>query len=65
MGGVITQESRYPGIGVDSGSVITVLGPIPVEDLGITLVHEHTLIDSGVNGPEPKEASRAHLFNRP
>jgi phosphotriesterase-related protein len=61
----MTQESSYPGVGVDSGNVMTVLGPIPVEDLGITLVHEHTLIDSGVNGPEPKEASRAHLFNRP
>jgi phosphotriesterase-related protein len=44
---------------------MTVTGPIPVEDLGITLVHEHILIDSGVNGPEPKEVSRAHLFNRP
>jgi phosphotriesterase-related protein len=61
----MTQESSSPGIGVDSGNVMTVLGPIPVEDLGVTLVHEHTLIDSGVNGPEPQEASRAHLFHRP
>ena len=27
-------EPRYPGIGVESGQVMTVLGPIPVENLG-------------------------------
>ena len=61
----MAQETGFSGIGVDSGNVMTVLGPVPVEDLGITLIHEHTLIDSGVNGPEPKEVSRAQLFNRP
>jgi phosphotriesterase-related protein len=61
----MAQGSAYPGVGVDSGSVMTVTGPIPVEELGVTLIHEHTLIDSGVNGPEPREVSRAHLFNRP
>lgn len=55
----------YPDVGVDSGKVMTVLGPMPVAEMGVTLVHEHTLIDSGVNGPEPAEASRAHLFHRP
>lgn len=59
------MESAHPGIGVDSGLVMTVLGPIPVEDLGVTHVHEHTLIDAGVNGPEPAEASKKHLFHRP
>ena len=59
------MKSAHPGIGVESGSVMTVLGPIPVEELGITHVHEHTLIDAGVNGPEPEEASRKHLFHRP
>lgn len=52
-------------IGVASGRVMTVLGPLPVEDLGITLVHEHTLVDGGINGPEPAEASKKHLFHRP
>jgi phosphotriesterase-related protein len=61
----MTKDSGYADVGVDSGQAMTVLGPIPVEDLGITLVHEHTLIDSGVNGPEPAEASRADLFHRP
>jgi phosphotriesterase-related protein len=61
----MTEDRTTSGVGVDSGNVMTVLGPVPVEEMGITLVHEHTLIDSGVNGPEPKEVSRAYLFNRP
>jgi phosphotriesterase-related protein len=44
---------------------MTVLGPIPVEDLGVTLTHEHILSDVGCVSPEPEEASRKHLFNRP
>jgi phosphotriesterase-related protein len=53
------------GIGVKSGQVMTVLGPIPVEELGITLTHEHILSDVGCNGPEPPEASRKGLFHKP
>jgi phosphotriesterase-related protein len=44
---------------------MTVLGPIPVEELGITLTHEHILCDFGCNGPEPPEASRKGLFHKP
>jgi phosphotriesterase-related protein len=44
---------------------MTVLGPVPVEDLGVTLTHEHILSDVGCNGPEPQEASRKHLFHHP
>ncbi len=54
-----------PGIGVHSGQVMTVLGPTPVEELGLTLTHEHILSDCGCNGPEPLEASRAALFHKP
>ena len=61
----MAEQPSYPDVGVHSGKVMTVLGPIPVEDLGITHVHEHTLVDSGVNGPEPAETSRAHFFHRP
>ena len=32
-------------IGVETGQVMTVLGPVPVEDMGITLMHEHILLD--------------------
>lgn len=34
-------------IGVRSGMVMTVTGPIPVEEMGITLMHEHILLDGG------------------
>jgi phosphotriesterase-related protein len=33
-------------IGVDSGYVMTVLGPLPVDQMGVTLMHEHILIDA-------------------
>ena len=33
-------------IGVRSGQVMTVLGPIPVEAMGVTLMHEHILLDT-------------------
>ena len=33
-------------VGVRSGQVMTVLGPISVEALGITLMHEHILLDT-------------------
>ena len=33
-------------VGINSGQVMTVLGPVPVEKLGITLMHEHLLGDS-------------------
>jgi len=32
-------------IGVGTGNVMTVLGPAPVPDMGITLMHEHILLD--------------------
>lgn len=33
-------------IGVDSGQVMTVLGPLPVGEMGVTLMHEHILLDA-------------------
>ena len=35
-----------PTIGVHSGLVRTVLGPIPVEAMGVALMHEHILLDA-------------------
>ena len=32
-------------IGVLSGTVMTVGGPIPVHDLGVTMMHEHIVVD--------------------
>ncbi len=40
-----TRNAARKPIGVRSGSAMTVLGPVPVEDLGITLMHEHILLD--------------------
>ena len=39
-----TPKPRHP-IGVNSGAAMTVTGPVPVEDLGVTLMHEHIFLD--------------------
>ncbi|WP_152048690.1 phosphotriesterase family protein [Aureimonas psammosilenae] len=39
------QHHAAPGIGVRSGHVMTVTGPLPVAEMGVTLMHEHILID--------------------
>ncbi len=51
--------------GVHSGQVMTVCGPVPVEELGITLMHEHLLIDASGWWHKPAEASRLHLAYQP
>ncbi len=33
------------GIGVGSGHVMTVDGPVPVDEMGVTLMHEHVFLD--------------------
>lgn len=33
-------------VGVDSAHVMTVLGPLPVAQMGVTLMHEHILLDA-------------------
>lgn len=45
--------------------VMTVLGPIPVHQLGITMTHEHCLVDVAVWFAEPSEASRKRDMDRP
>ena len=35
-----------PRTGVQSGLVRTVLGPIAVEGMGVTLMHEHIVLDT-------------------
>lgn len=39
-------------------TVITVLGPVPAASLGITMMHEHLLIDLTCNWAPPDDASR-------
>lgn len=48
-----------------TASVQTVCGPIPVEQMGITLPHEHLLLDARPSWRPPREASRLHLAHRP
>lgn len=50
---------------VDSGQVMTVLGPIPTEAMGITLPHEHILNDCRCWWNKPAEPERQHLATEP
>jgi phosphotriesterase-related protein len=48
-----------------AGRIQTVLGPIEPEELGITLSHEHIVIDGSSWFIEPPEASEKHLAYQP
>lgn len=61
----MTAEPAFPGIGVHSDQVMTVLGPIPVTELGVTLMHEHIFLDASVWWREPAAGSRRHLAHQP
>lgn len=43
----------------------TVLGPVPVDDLGTTLMHEHVLVDASPWFQEPGEASKRAVAHGP
>src|ERR1700683_494703 len=51
--------------GVHSGNVRTVLGPIPVEAMGVTLMHEHILLDASSWWRRPCCASEIGFAERP
>lgn len=44
---------------------MTVLGPVLAEELGVTLMHEHLLVDATPWFREPEEATRRALARRP
>jgi len=50
---------------VRSGQVMTVRGPIPASELGVTLMHEHLLNDCRCWWNRPKQSSRSHLACEP
>src|ERR1019366_10085393 len=54
-----------PKTGVRSGVVRTVLGPIPVEAMGVTLTHEHLLLDTSSWWKRPCCASEIGIAERP
>jgi phosphotriesterase-related protein len=58
-------EPAYPAIGIYSGKVQTALGPISVEELGITLMHEHIFLDASSWWQEPATATRKHIAYQP
>ena len=43
----------------------TVAGPVPADALGVTMMHEHLLIDTTPMLVEPREASRRTAFHAP
>lgn len=47
------------------GKAQTVLGPISVDELGITLSHEHCLFDGTCDFVEPKEITAKKIANEP
>ena len=54
-----------PRTGVHSGLVRTVLGPIPVEAMGVTLMHEHILLDASSWWRRPCCGSEIAIAERP
>lgn len=52
-------------IGVHSGKVMTVLGPIPVEAMGVTLMHEHIVLDTSSWWRRPCCATDIGFAERP
>lgn len=46
-------------------TIQTVLGAIPAGEMGITLPHEHLLLDARPSWHRPREASRLHLALQP
>ncbi len=53
------------GLPALSGKAQTVLGPIHPDALGITLMHEHLVIDVGCYFEEPSEASERAYIHKP
>ncbi|MDR3517542.1 MAG: hypothetical protein P4M00_17190 [Azospirillaceae bacterium] len=62
---MVTTTSSLPAVGVTSGQVMTVLGPIPVERMGVTLMHEHVLIDASRSWQCPCHASEMAVAQQP
>ena len=52
-------------VGVGSGHVMTVLGPLPVERMGITLPHEHILLDAATSWRRPCCAGHLKIAQQP
>ena len=59
------SETSEANVGVRSGKVMTVLGPIAVDKIGVTLMHEHILLDASSWWKRPCCGSEIALAERP
>ncbi|MEY8712758.1 phosphotriesterase family protein [Mangrovibacter phragmitis] len=65
MKGSIFRHPTPLPVGVNSGSVMTVLGPLPVGEMGVTLMHEHILLDAAGKWVPPCCCSDRHIAEAP
>ena len=49
----------------NEGKVVTVNGPVDPEALGVTLSHEHVLVDLSVYAAEPRSEHQKRVAGRP
>jgi len=61
---IFRHADPFP-LGVSSGFVNTVLGPIPASELGVTLMHEHILLDASGKWVAPCCCSDRHIAEMP
>jgi phosphotriesterase-related protein len=65
MKGSIFRHPTPLPLGVSSGYVMTVLGPLPISEMGVTLMHEHILLDASGKWVPPCCCSDRHLAEMP
>jgi len=58
------ERSRVP-IGVSTGMVMTVEGPRPVAEMGVTLMHEHILLDGSTSWKCPCHPDERAIAEQP
>jgi len=59
-----TERGPAP-IGINSGMVMTVQGPLPVGEMGVTLMHEHILLDGATTWKCPCHPDELAIANQP
>lgn len=63
--GTIFRHPQPMPVGVKSGYVMTVLGPLPLAEMGVTLMHEHILLDAAGKWVPPCCCSDRHIAEAP
>ncbi|ODN70477.1 phosphotriesterase family protein [Methylobrevis pamukkalensis] len=59
------MATENPLIGVASGHVMTVRGPIPVGEMGVTLMHEHLMLDGAKSWKCPCHPEERAIAEQP